>query len=79
MSIDVNVRLFGVNNRNPLRISLEEGSRNLRSLLETLARHKATSYIKDGCVVSINNKLVIDDLNLKDKDEITIMPMLHGG
>ena len=57
----------------------EEDSKNLKSLLKSLAREKATEYIRDGCVVTINKELVTNDVELKDKDEIIIMPMLHGG
>ena len=51
----------------------------ITALLKLLAKEKATSYIEDGCVVTINKMLITDDVELKDKDEIRIMPMLHGG
>jgi molybdopterin converting factor small subunit len=79
MSIAVNVRFFGGSSRDSRKILIEEDSRNLRVLLKLLAKEKATSYIEDGCVVTINNKLIADDVELMDKDEIRIMPMLHGG
>jgi len=79
MSIEVSVRFFGAHNRGFKQLSVEEDSKNLRSLLKSLAREKATEYIRDGCVVTINKELVINDVELKDKDEIIIMPMLHGG
>jgi molybdopterin converting factor small subunit len=79
MSIEVRVRFFGASNSDFKRLSVEEGSKNLRSLLKSLAKEKATEYIRDGCVVSINKKLVTNDVELKDRDEIIIMPMLHGG
>ncbi len=79
MSIEVRVKFFGASNRDFKRVCVEEDSRNLHSLLKSLAREKATEYIRDGCVVTINKKLVTNDVELKDKDEILIMPMLHGG
>ncbi len=79
MSIEVKVRSFGASNRPFKRLTVEEGSKNLRSLLKSLAREKATEYIRDGCVVTVNKELVTNDVELKDKDEIIIMPMLHGG
>ncbi len=80
MSIVVSVRFFfGGSKRDSRRISLEEDARNLHALLKILATEKATSYIEDGCVVTVNNKLVTDDVELMDEDEIRIMPMLHGG
>jgi len=79
MSIEVKVNFFGASNKDYKRLSVEEGSKNLRFLLKSLAREKATKYIRDGCVVTINKKLVTNDVELKDKDEIIIMPMLHGG
>ncbi len=79
MSIEVRVRLFGTGHRGFRRISVGEDARNLRSLLQTLARQKAAEYISGGCVVTINKELVTDDVLLEDKDEISIMPMLHGG
>ena len=79
MSIAVNVRLFGGSSRDRRTILLKEDSRNLRALLKLLAKEKATSYIEDGCVVTINKMLITEDVELKDKDEIRIMPMLHGG
>ncbi len=79
MSIEVRVRSFGAGNRRFKGFTVEEGSKNLRSLLKSLAREKATEYIRDGCVVTVNKELVTNDVELKDKDEIIIMPMLHGG
>ena len=79
MSIAVNVRFFGGGSRDSRRILLEEDSKNLHALLKSLAKEKATTYIGDGCVVTINEKLITDDVELEDKDEIRIMPMLHGG
>ena len=79
MSIEVRVKLFGTGNSSYRRISLEEDACNLRSLLQTLATQKAAEYIRGGCVVSVNKELITDDVVLGDKDEITIMPMLHGG
>jgi len=79
MSIEVRVRSFGASNRRFKRVCVEEDSKNLKSLLKSLAKEKATKYIKDGCVVTINKKLITNDVELKDRDEIIIMPMLHGG
>jgi molybdopterin converting factor small subunit len=79
MSIEVSVRFFGGSNRDSRRMLLEEDARNLHTLLKLLAKEAATAYIEDGCVVTINNKLITDDVELMDKDEIRIMPMLHGG
>ena len=79
MSIEVRVRSFGASNRRFKSVRIEEDSKNLKSLLKSLAREKATVYIRDGCIVTINKKLVTNDVELKDKDEIIIMPMLHGG
>ncbi len=77
MPLRVKIKFFG--EKDFKEMSLEQNCENLHSLLAWLSNESSRKFIKEGCCVIINNQIVVDNLTLKDGDQITIMPILGGG
>ncbi len=79
MSISVKLKLYCDNNTRFKRVPVSKCSTSLKAFLNEMSKQRDTAYIKDGCVVSVNGELMVDDIELKDGDEIILMPMICGG
>jgi molybdopterin converting factor small subunit len=79
MSLKVKLFIFGQKNRDFQYVPIKKGSEKLRSFLKELSDQKSVPFIRDGCLVIINDQLVTEDKVLRDGDEIKLFPMLHGG
>jgi len=82
----VTVRLFGqlktlTNNQSELGIALE-GGKQVRDLLETLDRaypQIGELIQKRKVLVSVNQEIAHPDTNIKDGDEVALLPPFAGG
>lgn len=73
----VKIKIFG--EENCKEIVINQDLVKLYDLLTLLLNEYKKKFIQDGCLVLINDKIIVDNLMLKNGDEIVIMPILGGG
>ncbi len=79
MVLKVKLSIFYQKEKDFQWISVPDGSNKVRSFLKDVSDQNLAKFIQAGCVVIINGPPVTEDVELKDGDEIKILPMLHGG
>jgi molybdopterin converting factor small subunit len=77
IELKVKIKIFG--EENCKEIVINQDLVKLYDLLTLLLNEYKKKFIQDGCLVLINDKIIVDNLMLKNGDEIVIMPILGGG